>query len=80
MIWHLHLLEDFNRDDVEALPSIDESAVNGDVVDSGHAQEGNCAESPGRDRMVLLVEANIVGGPPQPGDVYAWLCCCDLPR
>jgi hypothetical protein len=24
MIWHLHLLEDFDRDDVEARPSVDE--------------------------------------------------------
>jgi hypothetical protein len=80
MIWHLHLLEDFDRDNVEAHPSIDESAVDGDVVDSGHAQEGNCAHGPGGDRMVLLVEANLVGRPPQPGVVYAWLCHHDLSR
>jgi hypothetical protein len=43
MIWHLHLLEDLNRNDVETRSSIDESAVDGDVVDSGRAQEGNCA-------------------------------------
>jgi hypothetical protein len=80
MIWHLHLLEDFDRDDVEARPSVDESAVDDDVVDSGHAQEGNCANGPGGDRVVLLVEANLVGRPPQPRAVYAWLCRCDLSR
>jgi hypothetical protein len=79
MIWHLHLLEDFDRDDVEARPSVDESAVDGNVVDSGHAQEGNCADGPGGDRMVLLVKVDPVGRPPQPGAVYAWLCCRDLP-
>jgi hypothetical protein len=30
--------------------------------------------------MVLLVEANLVGGLLQSGAVYAWLCCRDLPR
>jgi hypothetical protein len=76
----LHLLEDFDKDDVEACPSIDESAVDGDVVDSGHAQEGNCADGPGVDRMVLLIEADLVRRPPQPRAVYAWLCRCDLSR
>jgi hypothetical protein len=75
----LHLLKDFDKDDVEARPFVDESAVDGDVVNSGRAQERNCADSPGGDRMVLLVEANLVGRPPQPGAVYAWLCCRDLP-
>jgi hypothetical protein len=36
----LHLLEDLDRDDVEARPSIDVSAVDSDVVNSGRAQEG----------------------------------------
>jgi hypothetical protein len=76
----LHLLEDFDRDDVEARPSVDESAVDSDVVDSARAQEGNCVDSPGRDRMVLLVESDLVGRPPHPGAVYAWLCCRDLLR
>jgi hypothetical protein len=30
--------------------------------------------------VVLLVEANLVGRPPQLAVVYAWLCCRDLPR
>jgi hypothetical protein len=30
------------------------SVVDGDVVDSGHAQEGNCANGPGGDRMALV--------------------------
>jgi hypothetical protein len=30
--------------------------------------------------MVLLIEANLVGRPPQPGVVYAWLCHRDLLR
>jgi hypothetical protein len=80
VIWHLHLLEDFDRDDVEAHPSIDESAVDGYVVNSGRAQEGNCADGPGGDRMVLLIKADLVRRPPQPGAIYAWLCCRDLPR
>jgi hypothetical protein len=33
----LHLLKDFDGDDVEARPSIDESTVDGDVIDGGHA-------------------------------------------
>jgi hypothetical protein len=37
VIRHLHLLEDFDRDDVEACPSVDESAVDRDVVNSGRA-------------------------------------------
>jgi hypothetical protein len=56
------------------------SVVDNDVVDSGREQEGNCANGPGRDRMVLLVEADLVGRPPQPRAVYAWLCYRDLPR
>jgi hypothetical protein len=63
VIWHLHLLEDLDRDDVEARPSIDESAVDGDVVDGGRAHDGNRADNPGRDRMVLVIEAQLVGGP-----------------
>jgi hypothetical protein len=73
MIRHLHLLEDLDRDDVEARPSIDESAVDGDVVDCGRAQEGNSAHDPGGDWMVLLVEADLVGRPPQPVAVDAGL-------
>jgi hypothetical protein len=30
--------------------------------------------------MVLLIEADLVGRPPQPGTIYAWLCCRDLPQ
>jgi hypothetical protein len=78
MIRHLHLLEDLDRDDVETHPSIDESAVDGDVVDCGRAQEGNCAHGPGGDWMVLLIKANLVGRPPQLATVYAWLCRRDL--
>jgi hypothetical protein len=59
----LHLLEDLDRDDVEAHPSVDESAVGSDVVDGGRAQDGNCADGPRGDRMVLLIEADLVGGP-----------------
>jgi hypothetical protein len=33
MIWHLHLLEDLDRNDVEARPSVDESEIDDDVVD-----------------------------------------------
>jgi hypothetical protein len=53
MVRHLYLLEDLDGDDVEARPSIDESAVDGDVVDCRHAQEGNCAHSLSGDWMVL---------------------------
>jgi hypothetical protein len=67
----LHLLEDLDRDNVEARRSVDEIAVNGDAADSGRAQEGNCAKALGGDRMILLIEANLVGRPPQPGAVYA---------
>jgi hypothetical protein len=30
--------------------------------------------------MVLLVEADLVGRPPQPMAIYAWLRCRGLPR
>jgi mono/diheme cytochrome c family protein len=80
VIQHLNILENLDRDDVEARPSIDESAVDGDVVDGGRAHDGNCADCPGGDRMVLLIEAELVGGPLQPVAVYSWLCCRDLPR
>jgi hypothetical protein len=59
VVWHMHLLEDLNRDDVEARPSVDESAIDGDVIDGWRAQEGNCAHTPGGGRMVFLVEANL---------------------
>jgi hypothetical protein len=62
MIWHLHLLEDQDSDDVEARPSIDESVVDGNVVDSGRTHDGNRADGPGGDWMVLFVEAQLVGG------------------
>jgi hypothetical protein len=76
----LHFLDYLDRDDVEAHPSINESAVDGDVVDGGRAHNGNRADGPGGDRMVLLIEAKLVGRPLQPGAVYAWLCGRDLPR
>jgi hypothetical protein len=80
MIRHVHLLEDLDRDDVEARPSIDESAVDSDVVDCGRAQERNCAHGPGGDSMVFLIEADLVGRPYQLVAVYAWLWHRDLPR
>jgi hypothetical protein len=40
VVQHLHLLEDLDRDDVEACPSVDESAFDGDVIDGWRAQEG----------------------------------------
>jgi hypothetical protein len=61
MIWHLHLLEDLDSDDVEARPSIDESVVDGNVVDSGRTHDENRADGPGGDWMVLFVEAQLVG-------------------
>jgi hypothetical protein len=63
VIWHLHLLEDLDRDDVETRPSVDEGAVDGDVVDGGSAHDQNRAEHLGGDWMVLIDEAKLVGGP-----------------
>jgi hypothetical protein len=80
MVRHLHLLEDLDGDDVEARPSIDESAVDGDVVDCRRAQEGNYAHGLGGDWMVLLVKADLVGRLLQPVAVDIWLCHRDLPR
>jgi hypothetical protein len=80
MVRHLYLLEDLDGDDVEARPSIDESAVDGDVVDCRHAQEGNCAHSLSGDWMVLLVEADFVGRPLQPVVVDVGMCHRDIPR
>jgi hypothetical protein len=37
MVRHLHLLEDLDLDDVEARPSVDESTIDGDVIDGRHA-------------------------------------------
>jgi hypothetical protein len=61
MVRHLHLLEDLNRDDVESRPSIDESMVEGDVIDGWRAQERNCANTLGGGRMILLIEADLAG-------------------
>jgi hypothetical protein len=61
MVQHLHLFEDLNRDDVEARPSVDESTIDGDVIDGWRAQEGNCANTLGGGRMILLVEADLAG-------------------
>jgi hypothetical protein len=61
MVWHLHLLEDLDGDDIEACPSIDESTVDGDVIDGRRAQEGNCAHTLCGGHMVLLVEADLAG-------------------
>jgi hypothetical protein len=80
MVWHLHLFEDLDGDDVKARPSIDESAVDGDVIDRRHAHEGNCAHSLSGEWMVLLVEANLAGRPLQPVTVDAGLCHRDLSR
>jgi hypothetical protein len=54
--------------------------VDGDVVDGGRAHDGNSANGHGEDRMVLLIEAKLVGGPLQLGAVCAWLRYRDLPR
>jgi hypothetical protein len=78
VIWHLHLLEDLDRDDVQTYPSVDESAVDGDVVDGGRTHNWNRVDRPSGDWMVLFVEAKLVVGPLQPGAVSAWLCCRDL--
>jgi hypothetical protein len=59
VVWHLHLLEDLDRDDVEARPSVDESVVDGDIFDGWRAQERNYAHAPGGDRMVLFVEVDL---------------------
>jgi hypothetical protein len=61
MVRHLHLLEDFDGDDVEACPFIDESTVDGDVIDGRSAKEGNCAHALSGGRMILLVEADLTG-------------------
>jgi hypothetical protein len=39
VIWHLYLLGDLDIDDVEVRPSIDESAIDGDVVDGGRTHD-----------------------------------------
>jgi hypothetical protein len=78
MIWHLHLLKDLDRDDVETRPSVDESAVHGNVVDGGRVHDWNCADRPGGDWMVLFIEAKLVGGPLQPGAISAWMCYRNL--
>jgi hypothetical protein len=57
VIWHLHIPKDLDRDDVEARPSIDESAVDSDVVDVGRAHNWNRADGPGGDWMVLFVDS-----------------------
>jgi hypothetical protein len=50
----------------KARPSIDETAVDGDVIDHRRAQEGNCAHSLSGDWMVFLVEADLARRPLQP--------------
>jgi hypothetical protein len=52
VVRHLHLLEDLDRDDVEARPSVDESAIDSDMTDGWRAQEGNCP--PRRSRSCTL--------------------------
>jgi hypothetical protein len=80
MIRHLHLLEDLDGDDVEARPSIDESTVDGDVIDGRRAQEGNCAHGLSGHQMVLLVEADLAGRPFHQAVVDAGLRRRDLSR
>jgi hypothetical protein len=63
MIWHLRLLEDLDRNDVEACPSIDESKIDGDIVDGRRAHDGNGAHRPGGDRMIFLIEGELAGRP-----------------
>jgi hypothetical protein len=63
VVRHLHLLEDLDQNDVEARPSIDESAIDGDVVDGWRAQEGNHAHTSCGSQMILLVEANLAHRP-----------------
>jgi hypothetical protein len=43
MVRHLHLLEDLDRNDVEARPSIDESTIDDDVLNCWRAHDGNRA-------------------------------------
>jgi hypothetical protein len=59
MVRHLHLFKDLDRDNVEARPSVDESAIDGDVIDGWRAQERYCAHAPGGNRMILFVEADL---------------------
>jgi hypothetical protein len=80
MVRHLDFLEDLDGDDVKAHPSIDESVVDGDVIDRRRAQEGNCAHSLSRDWMIFLVEADLASRLLQPVAVDAGLCYRDLPR
>jgi hypothetical protein len=80
MVQHLHLLEDLEGDDVEACPSIDESSVDGNVIDGRRAQEGNCAHGLCGGRMILLVEADLAGRPLHQVVVGAGLRHRDLSR
>jgi hypothetical protein len=80
MVRHLHLLEDLDRDDVEAYPSVDESTVNGNVIDGRRAQEGNCAHALSGGRIILLVEADLAGSPLHQAVAGVGLCHRDLSR
>jgi hypothetical protein len=44
-------------------PSVDEGAVDGDVVDGWRAQEGDYAHAPCGNQMILLIEADLAHRP-----------------
>jgi hypothetical protein len=80
MVRHLHLLEDLNRDDVEARPSVDVGTIDGDVIDGWRALEGNCANTLCGGRMILLIKADLASGPLHQAIVGAGLHRRDLSR
>jgi hypothetical protein len=71
MVWHLHLLEDLDGDDVEACSSVDEGTIDGDVLNGRRACNRNGSHSLGGDRVIFLVKVDLVGGPLQPWGVGA---------
>ena len=63
LVGHLQLLERFDRDHVEACTPIKKCLGDGDVVDGGGADEGDCAHSPCGLGVVTSVEGDLVLGP-----------------
>jgi hypothetical protein len=80
MVRHLHLLEDLDGDDVEPRPFVDESTVDGDVIDGRRAKERNCAHGLSGGRMILLIEADLASRPLHQAIVGVGLHRRDLSR
>ena len=77
----MRLLERLDRDHVEACTPIKECLGDGDIVDGGGADEGDCSHGPCGLGVVTSIEGDLMLGPLEgPRGLHPWEDIVDLSR